>query len=138
MKWLCTLVFLLTGPSYLSAQQSWHIVLNKKIVLSSTEADAEKNVVSLSATDWKRNGYLDVTYRENASSQWHHSIRFSDETGTERLVRDSVTSVRIPVATLRRLFSGKKIILIHITIAPPDPMMMVPVRRIHLATLKLP
>ncbi|MFM2139453.1 MAG: hypothetical protein RJA57_1760 [Bacteroidota bacterium] len=138
MKWFCTLFLLLTGPTFLRAQQSWHIVLNKKVILSATESDETMHVVSLSATDWKRNGYLDVTYREKAVSQWHHSIRFSDETGTERLVRDSATSVRIPMSMLRNSFAGRKQILIHITIAPPDPMMMAPVRRIHLATLKLP
>jgi hypothetical protein len=128
----------MVSSGFLQAQNSWMIVLNKKIVLTATVADEVKNVRLVRASEWKKNGFLEVKYRENPKSGWLHSIQFTDETGNALWVKDSVTSAKVSTATLRKLFTGKKELKIFILISPPDPRMMAPSRQVHLATLKLP
>ena len=120
------------------AQNSWKIVLHKKILLTSTVVSEEKNVKLIRSSDWKKNGFLEVEFKENPPSEWLHSLRFMDEKGNELLVRDSVTTAKISIASLRKLFAGKKQVKIIMMISPPNPMMMAPSRLIHLVTLKLP
>ncbi len=121
-----------------NAQNSWKVVLHKKILLTSTVVSEEKNVKSIKSSDWKKAGYLEVEFKEAPPSGWLHSLRFMDEKGNEMLVRDSVTSAKISTVTLRKLFAGKKQVKIIMMISPPNPMMMAPSRLIHLVTLKLP
>ena len=96
------------------------------------------NIKKINSTDWKKNGYLEVSYKETTPSTWLHSLQFTDDTGNQLLIKDSVTAAKIPIAVLRRLFAGKKQLKIYMLINPPNPMMMAPSRMIHLATLKLP
>lgn len=132
---LITLLFLAAG---LSAQDSWRLVLHKKLLLTGKGENEEKNVRLIRSADWKKSGYLEVSYKEEHPSSWHHSIRFADEQDNELLVKDSVISARVPTASLRKIFAGKRQVKIYMIIAPSDPMIMAPARRIHLATLKLP
>ncbi len=120
------------------AQNSWKVVLHKKILLTSTVVSEEKNVKLIRSADWKKNGYLEVEFVENPRSEWLHSLRFMDEKGNELLARDSVTAAKISTASLRKLFAGRKQVKIIMMISPPNPMMMAPTRLIHLVTLKLP
>lgn len=138
MKLFAVIMMLGLSASCTIAQESWMIVLHKKVLLTGKEESEEKNVKMIRSTDWRKNGYLEVTYKEPQPCTHFHSIRFSDESGNELLVKDSVTRTKISTATLRKLFTGKKQVKIHLTIAPSDPMSMMPARRIHLATLKLP
>ncbi len=126
------------ASSLLQAQDSWRVVLNNKLVLTSQVPDEKINSKALKSSEWKKNGYLEVNYKEAAKSNWHHSIRFADEAGNDLLVKDSTTSVKILTSALRKKFTGKKQMKIYLVISPPDPMMAAPSRIIHLATLKLP
>lgn len=138
MKKLMALPLVLLIAAGLSAQNSWKVVLHKKILLSGKEVNEEKNVRLIKSSDWKKTGYLEVAYKEEQPSSMHHSIRFADEKDNELLVKDSVTTAKVLTTTLRKMFAGKKQLKIYMTIAPSDPMIMIPARRIHLATLKLP
>jgi hypothetical protein len=86
----------------------------------------------------KKNGYLEVSYKETTPSTWLHSLQFTDESGNPLLVKDSTTTAKIPIVALRKLFAGKKQIKIYLLINPPNPMMMAPSRMLHLGTLRLP
>ena len=132
------ILLLMASAGLAGAQNSWKVVLHKKILLTSTVVSEERNVKLIKSSDWKKNGYLEVEFKENPPSGWLHSLRFMDEKGNEMLVRDSVTAAKVSTATLRKLFAGKKQVKIIMMISPPNPMMMAPSRLIHLVTLKLP
>lgn len=138
MKLFAVIMILGLSASFAGAQESWNIVLHKRVLLSGNKESEEKNIRLIRSTDWRKNGYLEVSYREPLPCTHYHSIRFSDEKGNELLVKDSVTQTKVSTATLRKLFAGKKQVIIHLIIAPSDPLSMRPTRRIHLATLKLP
>ena len=120
------------------AQDSFQVVLHKKIVMSSAEFSAEKNVKLIKSTDWKKNGNLEVTYKvASPSALWSYKLQFADEKGNMLLQKDS-SYAKITTQSLRQLFAGKKQIIISIMIGPKDPLMMAPAKMKQLATLKLP
>ena len=133
---IMTALILTTG--FMHAQHSWTIVLHKKLLFAGKEVSEEKNIKPVRSTDWKKNGYLEVSFKEAQPSTWLHSIRFTDEQGNELLVKDSVTFAKVSTSSLRKLFAGKKQVKIYLVISPPNPMMMAPTRMLHLVTLKLP
>lgn len=134
---LFLLAFVLMAP-VIQAQDSWKITLNKKTILISHESNELLNVKKINSTDWKKNGYLEVTYNDRTPSNWIHSLQFADESGNPLLVKDSTRTAKIPIAALRKLFAGKKKLKIYMVLNPPDPKMMAPSRMIHLVTLRLP
>ncbi|MBM3415904.1 MAG: hypothetical protein FJY20_05550 [Bacteroidetes bacterium] len=138
MKKLLTILTIICLAETVSAQDSWKVVLHKKLLLTGKGADEEKNIKLIKLSEWEKSGYLEVSYKEEQPSAWLHSIRFADEQGNELLVKDSTTSTKVSTIALRKTFSGKKQVKIYMVIAPSDPMIMAPARRIHLATLKLP
>jgi hypothetical protein len=145
MKRFITIIALLTSTIFASAQlvtpqgaDSWKISLNKITVLISNKSDDLLNVKKIKSTEWKKNGYLEVIYKEASPSTWLHSLQFTDDLGNPLLVKDSTMTAKIPIAALRKLFAGKKELKIYMMINPPNPMMMAPSRMIHLVTLKLP
>lgn len=138
MKKAFSLLFLLWLALAVSAQQSWNLVLHKKTILTGKEVNEDKNVKLIRSADWKKSGYLEVRFREEPASNWIHSFFFQDEQGNDLLRRDSTLTVKISTTLLRKSFAGKKQVKIYMVIAPSDPMIMAPARRIHLATLKLP
>ena len=120
------------------AQDSWRVTLHKKLLVSgnsSTESIVPKMIRS---SDWKKPGYLEVKYMESQPSSFLHRIRFTDELDQELFARDSTLSVKISTSSLRKLFAGKKQVRIYMVLSPPNPMMAMPSRMVHLATLKLP
>jgi hypothetical protein len=121
-----------------SAQDSWRIVVNNRLIINSRVSNEQVNVKMLKSTDWKSNGNLLVEYKEARKSNWKHSLRFTDENAVDMLVKDSALNAKIPLKTLRALYRNKKQVKVYMIIAPPDPMMAAPVRMIHLGTLKLP
>lgn len=137
MKKSFSLLFLLLLTAAVSAQQSWQVVLHKKTILTGKEVNEEKNIKLIRSSDWKKNGYLEVRFREEPASNWNHTFLFQDAEGNDMLRRDSTIYVKIPTSLLRKSFAGKKQVRIYMVIAPSDPMIMAPARRIHLATLKL-
>jgi len=138
MKRIITIITLLTSTIFASAQDSWKISLNKITVLTSNKSDELLNVKKIKLTEWKKNGYLEVIYKEESPSTWLHALQFTDELGNQLLIKDSVTAAKIPIAALRKLFTGKEQLKIFMLINPPNPLMMAPSRMIHLITLKLP
>jgi hypothetical protein len=121
-----------------NAQGKWQIKMNKKVILTASAANDSANTKKIKQTEWKANGFLEVSYTETQSSSWHHSLHFADEAGNDLLVKDSTQTAKISLASLRKLFAGKKTIKIYLTISPPNPMMMAPSRMVTLAILKLP
>ena len=136
-KLLSIFTFLLLAGSAF-AQDSWNLLLHRKVLLTGKKVDEEKNVKLIRASDWKKSGYLEIYFKEDPPSQWTHSIRLADENDAEYWVKDNTLSAKISTATLRKKFNGKKEIRVYMFIAPSDPQSMAPARRIHLATLKLP
>lgn len=123
---------------FADAQNSWKISLNKITVLTSSESNELLNTKIVKSTDWKKNGYLEVSYKETTPSAWLHSLQFTDEAGNQLMIKDSVTTTKIPIAVLRKLLAGKKQLKIYMILNPPNPMMMAPSRMLHLGTLRLP
>ncbi|HUR66937.1 MAG TPA: hypothetical protein VMZ03_11375 [Chitinophagaceae bacterium] len=138
MKRPLILLLLLFAVGFVEAQYNWNIVLQKKILLKGNEVNEEKNVRVVKSSDWKKSGYLEVYFREEHPSRWKHTIRFTDELGTEMMIKENVFSTKISTTSLRKTFAGKKQVKIYMVIAPADPNIMAPARMIHLATLKLP
>lgn len=137
MRNFITIFTLSMSALFATGQDSWKISLNKITVITSSESNELKNIKKIKSTDWKKNGYLEVIYKETTPSAWIHSLQFSDEQGNPLLVKDSTTTAKIPIAVLRKLFARKKQVKIYMMLNPPNPMMMAPSRMIHLGTLKL-
>ncbi len=145
MKYIVAILAMLMSAVFINGQlvpsqgeDSWKISLNKVTVLISNKSDELINIKKIKSTEWKKNGYLEVTYKETTASIWLHSLQFTDELGNQLLVKDSATTAKIPIAVLRKLFAGKKQLKIYMVLNPPNPMMMAPSRMIHLGTLRLP
>ena len=119
-------------------QDSWKIKLNNKVLLSTSEENETKNVKNFPATEWKKNGYLEITFKDAYPNTWKRSFLFNDEKDEQLLAKDSVTSVKLTIASLRKLFAGKKQIRIYTIIAPLNPDIAIRIRRVHLCTLLLP
>ncbi len=138
MKKISLLLLLVMTSALGFAQDSFQVVLHKKIVMSSAEFSAEKNVKLIKSSDWKKNGNLEVTYKvASPSALWSYKLQFADEKGNMLLQKDS-SYAKITTQSLRQLFAGKKQIIISIMIGPKDPLMMAPAKMKQLATLKLP
>ena len=138
MKKISLLLLLVMTSALGFAQDSFQVVLHKKIVMNSAEFSAEKNVKLIKSTDWKKNGNLEVSYKVTSpSALWSYKLQFADEKGNMLLQKDS-SYAKITTQSLRQLFAGKKQIIISIMIGPKDPLMMAPAKMKQLATLKLP
>lgn len=121
------------------AQDSWTIKLNNKVLLTASKEDTPANTKKIKAIDWRKSGFLEVNYKEaDPNSIWRWSFLFYDEKDNQLLVKDSVTHTKISTVTLRKIFAGKKKIVICAMQAPKNPMIAIRVRRIYLCTLLLP
>jgi hypothetical protein len=138
MKNFLFVISFISLSCFMQAQDSWKISLNNVSVLTSSKSDESVNIKKIKTTEWKKNGFLEVTFKEVTPGNWLHSLQFSDEKGNPLLVKDSTTTAKISIATLRKLFAGKKQLKIYMVISPPNPMMMAPSRMLHLGTLRLP
>ena len=138
MKKIFIMAALSITTGFIHAQNSWTIVLHKKLLFAGQEVSEEKNIKPVRSTDWKKNGWLEVNFKEAQPSTWLHSLSFTDEQGNALLVKDSVTYTKVSTSVLRNLFAGKKQVKIYMVLSPPNPMMMAPTRMLHLVTLKLP
>lgn len=125
--------------SLLPAQTgSWTIRLNHKTLLSTKTEDPRKNTVAVRSTDWNKKGQLDILFNEDNKSDWYRSFLFYNDADEELLRKDSSSRISISLSQLRKLFAGKKEIIIYTTIAPRDPNLAIRIRRVHLCTLQLP
>jgi archaellum biogenesis ATPase FlaH len=139
MKKILFISFLFFTSLYVSAQKgSWIIRLNNKQLLSTRQEDAVKNVKKIKAADWKKSGKLEILFKEDEKDMWMRSFLLVDESDNEILRADSTLHASISLAELRRLFAGKKQLVIYTTISPLDPNLAIRIRRVHLCTLQLP
>ena len=138
MKYIVFIMTMMMSTIFVNGQDSWKISLNNITVLVSSKSDELINIKKIKSTEWKKNGYLEVTYKETTPSNWIHSLQFADEQGNPLLTKDSTLTAKIPLSTLRKLFAKKKQLKIYMVLNPPNPMMMAPSRMIHLVTLRLP
>lgn len=138
MKKFVFLLCMLLSLAVANGQGKWKVVLNKKLLLTASLSNDSANTKMIRSTDWKSAGYLEVSYVEAEPSGWRHAIHFADERGNDVLVKDSSKTAKIQLASLRKLFAGKKTVKIYMTIAPSNPMIMAPARMVTLAILKLP
>ena len=139
MKKIILLTSLLFTTLFLSAQKgSWIIKLNNKIILSTRQEDAIKNVKKIKTTDWKKSGKLEIFFTEDEKNTWMRSFQFVDEQDNDILRKDSTLHAALSLVELRRLFAGKKKLIIYTTISPLDPGIAIRIRRVHLCTLQLP
>ena len=123
---------------FAAGQYSWKITLDKVTLLVSNESNEIRNIKKIKSTDWKKKGYLAISFKEATPSTWTHSIQFTDDAGNQLLIKENTMSAKIPLATLRKLYAGKKQMKIYMLINPPNPMMMAPSRIVHLGTFLLP
>lgn len=117
------------------AQGSWQILLNRKLQVSSSTSDERQNTKNIRSTDWKSKGYLDIRYKPSGNHKY--VLQLTDESGNEQWKIDATTA-KIKLGTLRKLFAGKKELKIYMILNPPNDLMTMPTRMVHLATLKLP
>lgn len=130
------LAFVLMAP-VMQAQDSWKIALNKKTVLISSQSNELLNTRKIKSTDWAKNGYLEINYKEADTGFWRRSFQFDDEAGNQLFSKDSTTNAKIPLSVLRKLFAGKKEVRIYTVASPLNPNIAVRMQRVHLCTLKL-
>jgi hypothetical protein len=135
---IIALAILLFAANSILAQGSWMISMNKKILISSSVSNEDLNKKAIKSSKWKKGGYLEVHYTEKAKPTWKHMIQLQDEKGNEILKKEDTSYAKLQLATLRKLFAGKKEIKIYMIISPPNAMMMAPLSIVHLGTLKLP
>lgn len=139
MKNIVFIISLLFSFHLLQAQGgSWKIKLNNKTLIATSEESETTNTKKIVAAEWKKSGSLEILFTEAEKNTWIRSFLFYDNNENEILRKDSAVQMKISVAELKRLFAGKKEIIIYTTIAPVNPMIAIRIRRVHLCTLKLP
>jgi hypothetical protein len=142
MKYTILISILLLASIFAVAQpqdipDSWKVKLNKKVLLATNHEDEKTNIRKVRRGEWKKNGSLEIAFKEAEPGVWKRFFLFNDEDDNQALRLDSVTYSKISLASLRKLFAGKKEIRIYTTVAPLDPNVAVRIRRIHLCTLRL-
>lgn len=137
-RFLCILTLLLATYLLPAQTGSWKIKLNGKTLLSTSTEDATANKKKLKASDWNKSGRLEVLFTENEKDTWIRSFLFYDKDDNEIVRRDSAVHAKISIKELKKLFAGKKEIIIYTTIAPVNPNIAIRMRRVHLCTLQLP
>lgn len=123
-----------------SAQNSWKICVNNKVVLSAAAEDESSNNKRIGAADWKKDGSLEIAYKEiPVNKSLIRSIILVDENDNELFRKNDVSSLKIPLRELKTTAAGKNKIRIFTIAIPRDPELAarVRVRRVHLCTLEL-
>lgn len=121
------------------AQDSWKVCLDKKILLSTSIENVEKNVIRISPADLKKAKNLIVSYKEaNVQKGWERSISVYTEKD-EELQKQKGRKFILTTSALKEHFEKSKTLRIYTTYLPTDPKMkaQIRVRRVHLCTLVL-
>jgi hypothetical protein len=139
MKIIFLAAIVLVSNRPVQAQDSWKIKWNNKTILSANKEDEAANIRSIKLSDWKKNGNLEIIYKEEIPDTilWHSFILF-DEEDHQLLSREKTLTAKISIQSLRKLFAGKKQIKIYSIVSPRNPMIALKILRIHLCTLQLP
>jgi hypothetical protein len=137
LLFIITLLFTSFLSSAQDAQDSWKVKLNNKLLLATSREDERANRKTVKSSEWKKSGWLEIRYKEADPGFWKRYFLFNDEEDHQLLTKDSVTHAKIAIASLRKLFAGKKEIRIYTIVSPLDPNIAVRLRRVHLCTLHL-
>ena len=113
------------------AQTSWTVQLNSKVLLTATQEDVEKNVVTLK--DLKK-GSLLVSYRETPDKDWSRTIAVYDVNDAE-LYKKQERSITLPVTQLKQWAKKGTPIKVYTMLVPLNPAIAVRLRRVHLCTI---
>jgi hypothetical protein len=116
---------------------SWTIRLSNKLLLNTKQENESANTKRIAKTEWAKNGYLEISYKAKTPKAWKRSFLFFDKEDNQLLMKENVTSVKISIASLRKIFTGKDEIRIYTIASPADPAIAVRIRRVHLCTLQL-
>lgn len=136
-RFLLIATVILSGIFAHAQEGKWKIKINGKTLLYTSIEDEKNNTKKISSSDWRKPGYLEIIYTEADPSFWRRSFLFNDEKDNQLLSKDSTTKAKIPFSTLRKLFAGKKEVVIYTVASPVNPDIAVRIRRVHLCTLKL-
>jgi hypothetical protein len=137
MKYFLFFFIIISSAFSIQAQNSWQIIMNKKMVLTGNDSNELPNTRNFNPSDWTKKGYLEINFKEAIADFWKRSFQFDDETGNQLFSKDSTTKVKIPLRELRKIYAGKKEIKIYTVASPLDPNIAVRMQRVHLCTLKL-
>ena len=138
MKRFFLIAALILSGLFVNAQDGkWKIKINGKTLLYTSIEDEKINTKKINSSDWRKSGYLEIIYTEADPSFWRRSFLFTDEKDNQLLSKDSTTKAKIPLFTLRKLFAGKKEVVIYTVASPVNPDIAIRIRRVHLCTLKL-
>lgn len=113
------------------AQNSWTVQLNNKVLLTATQEDAEKNVVTLK--DLKK-GSLLISYRETPDKDFARAIAVYDAADTE-IYKKKERSITLPVSLLKQWAKKGSTVKVYTMLVPLNPAIAVRLRRVHLCTL---
>jgi hypothetical protein len=132
------LAFLLSfiGASAM-AQDSWKVSLDKKVLLSSSIEDEQKNVVKITSADLKKSKTFEIIFKEaSAQKGWERTISIYDEKDKE-LKKQKGNKFSLKASDLKSLLNQYKTIKIYTLNSPTDPKLksQVRLRRVHLCTL---
>jgi hypothetical protein len=139
MKKILGILFFVSACIASSAQSgSWVIRMNTKELMAAREENEAEHAKTIKSSEWKKKGFLEISFKEAELNTWKRSFLFFDENDNELLNKENTTYTKIPLSALRKLFVGKKEIRIYTVVAPLDPNIAIRIRRVHLCTLKLP
>jgi hypothetical protein len=138
MKFSFSILLLLAMVQFTKAQDSWTVKLNNRVLLTTSKEDTLANTRRIKNFEWRKNSFLEISFKESEPDAWNRSFLFCDENDNQLLTKENTTNTKISVNTLRTLFAGKKKIVIYTIVAPKNPMIAMRTRRIHLCTLLLP
>ena len=137
IKSIFAIIGLLIGISA-SSQSGWDIKMNGRLLLNIPPETETALIKKISRTDWNKNGYLEIKYHNTEKNSWKRSFSLTDENEKVLYSFENTSYVKIALSKVRKMFIRKKQIKIYTIIAPPNPDMGVPIRRVHLCTLRLP
>ena len=137
MKNIILIISLFTGMAAVS-QSGWDIKMNGRLLLNIPPENETALIKRIIRTEWNKNGSLEIKYHNTEKNPWKRSFSLTDEKDKELYLAENTSYVKLSLARLRKLFKGKKQLRIYAIIAPPNPDMGAPIRRIHLCTLRLP
>lgn len=139
MKNILFLTFLILSVFFTHAQDGkWKIKLNGKTLIYTGKEDEKNNTRQINFTEWRKPGYLEISYLESDTSFWKRSFLFVDENDNQLFSKENTRKIKIPLSKFRKLFAGKKELSIYTITSPVNPNMAIRIRRVHLCTLKLP
>lgn len=136
-------LFLVLMTSLLSlkglAQNSWKVKYGSTVLLQASEENSEKNVRSLSKSQFTKQLPLTVSVSDpNREKGWE---RFITVTGDNvELLRKKTDNLTVSAKQLRAWLKEYKTLMFHTHSVPTDPDLAsrIRIRNVHLFTLKQP